>query len=514
MQAPTRRKMLLSLLLAVSMGLNGVGALCAPADRIIVKYRDASAAHPGESLAGERLDRLGGLAGTRLTALRRMSGGAEVLMLPEAMSQSDLKAVAARLARDPDVLYAEPDRLMRPRFVPNDEFYAEQWSLFEDAGGARVQEAWDIERGVPEIVVALIDTGILDHEDLDPSRFVPGYDFISDPQMANDGDGRDADPADPGDAVAAGECEVGEPPQASTWHGTQISGIIGATTDNLIGIAGVTHGARLLMARVLGKCGGFTSDIVDAMRWAAGLSVPGVADNPQPARVINLSFGGEGSCSGIEQDAINDVNAAGAVVLVAAGNESTSASTLSPANCDGVVTVAATTRSGARASYTNTGPEVDISAPGGDDDSRENAVLTISNTGLDGQQDDDYAFLIGTSVATAHASGIAALVLSANDALSSAQVRGILRDTARRFPDASCTMFSCGSGIVDAQAAVQSALGTTADQDNGSDGGGGGGCTQIHHARTDPVDPLLPVLVAGAALVLLRRMRKAARRSR
>ena len=327
--------------------------------------------------------------------------------------------------------------------------------------------AWDLERGVPEIVIAQLDTGILAHEDLDPARWVPGYDFISDRDMANDGNGRDADPADPGDWVAAGECGSGEPAEASSWHGTQVAGIIAATTDNGTGIAGVNHGSRLLMARVLGKCGGYTSDIVDAMRWAAGLRIPGVPDNARPARVINLSLGGDGPCSRLEQDAIDEVNARGAVVVVAAGNGSGDVADQNPANCQGVIAVAATTRSGARAAYTNTGSGVDLSAPGGD---AADGVLVLSNTGSTVAAADDYLPVAGTSFSTAQVSGIAGLMLSINGDLNPQQVHDLLVQSARPFPDASCNSLLCGAGIVDAAAAVQQSVTTPGNPDADADG--------------------------------------------
>jgi serine protease len=502
-------------------------------NRLIVKFNTPADDGLRDGGPAEQLERLNTRAGMTLSRGRAMSYNAGVYFLPGWMPEDVATRVAARLAADPSVEYAEPDRLRRPLFVPNDTLYDQQWNLFEDAGGARLPDAWDRERGAAKIVIALLDSGILSHNDLDPARLVPGYDFMSDPDMANDGDGRDADPADPGDWVAAGECDPDDPASPSSWHGTQNTSVIGAATDNAAGIAGVTHGTRLLMVRVLGKCGGFISDIVDAMRWSAGLSVPGVPDNVNPARVINLSFGGEGKCTRVEQDAIDDVNARGAVVMVAAGNGAGDVDEQSPASCGGVVTVAATTRGGGRASYTNTGAGVDVSAPGGD---FSDGLLVLSNDGDTTPAADSFLLVAGTSYATAQVSGIAALVLSVNEDLNSLQVRDILAGSARPFVDSSCNQFICGSGIVDASAAVQQAesMPGQPDSDNdgvrdvvdlcpdtradelvdvngcsdrqldgkdgsGGGGGGGGGCTVSHAAVSDP---LLPLLMLAAVLKL------------
>ena len=499
-------------------------------NRLIVKFNTPANDGPRDDRPAEQLKQLNTRAGITLSWGRVISNNTGVYVLPRWVPEDVAASVAARLAADPSVEYAEPDRLRRPLFVPNDTFYDQQWNLFEDAGGARMPGAWDQERGAANIIIALLDSGILNHSDLAPARLVPGYDFISDPDMANDGDGRDADPTDPGNWVTAGECGPDEPAFSSSWHGTQITGVVGASSDNAAGIAGVTHGTRLLMVRVLGKCGGFTSDIVDAMRWVAGLSVPGVPDNANPARVINLSFGGEGECTRLEQDAIDDVNARGAVVMVAAGNAASDVDKQSPANCGGVVTVAATTRGGGRASYTNTGAGVDVSAPGGD---FSDGLLVLSNAGDTIPAADDFLLAAGTSYATAHVSGIAALMLSVNEDLNPLQVRDILAGSARPFVDSSCNQFICGSGIVDASAAVPQAKSTPGQPDSDIDGvrdivdlcpdtradelvdangcsdsqldgkdgggGGGGGCT-VSHATVS--DPLLPLLMLVAVLKL------------
>jgi len=509
-------------------------------NRLIVKFNASLDDGTQDDRSAEQLKRLNMRAGMTLSRGRTLSNDAGVYVLPGWMPENMAASVAMRLAKDPAVEYAEPDRLRRPLFVPNDSFYAQQWNLFEDAGGLRLPDAWDQERGTPNIVIALLDSGILSHSDLDPARRVPGYDFISDPDIANDGDGHDADPSDPGDWTSAGECDSAEPASSSSWHGTQITGVVGAATDNAAGVAGVTHGTRLLVVRVLGKCGGFTSDIVDAMRWSAGLPVPGVPNNDNPARVINLSFGGEGKCTRLEQDAIDDVNARGSVVMVAAGNEAGDVDQQSPANCNGVVTVAATTRSGGRTSYTNTGAGVDVSAPGGD---FSNPLLVLSNDGDTIPAADNFLLVAGTSYATAQVSGVAALVLSVNENLSPLQVRDILAGSARPFTDASCDQLICGSGIVDANAAVLRAASTLGqpDSDNdgvrdvedlcpdtradelvdadgcsdrqldgkdggggGGSGGGGGGCTVSHPTG---FDPLLPLLMLVAVLMLAGRGR-------
>jgi serine protease len=504
--------------------------------RLIVRFVNPADGGTQSGVDAALLGRLNARAGTVLTPLHAMSYNARVFALPQRVPESVAARLAARLADDPAVAYALPDRVLKPAFVPNDPRYAQQWNLFEDAGGVRMPAAWDLERGIPEIVIAQLDTGLLAHEDLDPARWLPGYDFISDRNMASDGDGRDADPTDPGDWVAAGECGSGEPAEDedSSWHGTQVAGMIAATTDNGTGIAGVNHGSRLLMARVLGKCGGYTSDIVDALRWAAGLHVKNVPDNAHPARVINLSLGGDGSCSRLEQDAIDEVTARGTVVVAAAGNGSGDVADQNPANCRGVIAVAATTRSGARADYTNTGSGVDLSAPGGD---AADGVLVLSNTGSTVAAADDYLTVSGTSFSTAQVSGIAGLMLSINGDLNPQQVHDLLLQSARPFPDASCNSRLCGAGIVDAAAAVQQSATTPGNPDadadgvkdvndlcpdtpagvsvdpdgcsvlqlnaannGGGGGGGGGGCSL---GRAGGFDPLLPLLLLFSALVLV-----------
>ncbi len=413
-------------------------------DRFIIRLRDPSAD------ASARLSAISGRSGSTFTYLRAMSGGAHVVRLTQAARTATMAAagnvaetrrlVARQLMLDPEIAYAEPDHRLVPMLVPNDPLYQQQWNYYEAAGGINLPAAWNITTGSAAIVVAVIDTGIRPHVDL-AGRTVPGYDFIGDTTVSVDGDGRDADPSDPGD----GGCG-----NSSSWHGTHVSGTVGAASNNGVGVSGVNWVSKILPARVLGKCGGYTSDIVDAMRWSAGIAVPGVPANANPARVENLSLGATEACTNAFQSAVNDVVARGTVVVVAAGNENADVATSEPANCSGVIAVGATLRNGGRASFSNYGSGVTISAPG-------SGILSTLNAGTTTPGADSYAFYSGTSMATPHVAGVASLMLSQNPALTPAQVKARLQQTARAFPTGTgsdCTTALCGAGIVDAGAAL------------------------------------------------------------
>ena len=443
-------------------------------DQLIVKLRDQDAGAQTVTLGPGRAQALSNAAGATLLPLRGMATGAQVLKLPYRMTVAEAAAIAERLSGDPNVEYAEPDRIMRPLRVPTDLRYPEQWHYQDpvvdgEPGGANLPTAWNITTGAGGIVIAVIDTGILaTHADLASARLLAGYDFISENSSgvfftANDGDGRDADPSDPGDAVVANECFPGSGASDSSWHGSHVMGTVGATANNNPttppGGAGVNWNSMLLPVRVLGKCGGFTSDIVDAMMWAAGNPVASVPNNANPAHVLNLSLGGLGPCSITEQTAIDTITAGGTAVVIAAGNDSSNASLSSPGNCNGVITVAATNRVGGRTLYTNFGSLVEIAAPGGETAIPANGVLSTINTGPQGPVTDTYAFYEGTSMATPHVAGIVSLMLSVNSALTPTRVLNELQATARTFPTGTvldCSTSTCGAGIVDAGAVVQS----------------------------------------------------------
>ena len=318
-------------------------------DRLIVKYRSGAGPYPTVQARVATLV-AANRHGVVVSPLRQMAGGAQVFRLSKAMRHHDVESLASSLkAGDPNVEFAEPDRLLKPLFTPNDTLFAQQWSLSDATAGIRAPQAWDRARGAG-ITVAVIDTGVLPHADL-LANLLPGYDFVTDVTMAGDGNARDADASDPGDAVAAGACGAGSAASTSSWHGTHVAGIVAAAGGNAAGVAGVAFGARILPLRVLGRCGGYTSDIADAMVWAVGGVVSGLPLNPNPARVLNLSLGGRSACNRSTQIAIDTARAKGAVVVVAAGNDNTDAATSAPANCAGVVVVTATGRSGGRASY-------------------------------------------------------------------------------------------------------------------------------------------------------------------
>jgi serine protease len=339
--------------------------------------------------------------------------------------------------------------------TPNDPLYTNQWNYFDATAGLRLPAAWDKSTGAG-INVAVIDTGYRPHVDL-KGQILQGYDFITSTVIANDGNGRDSDASDPGDAVVAGECGSGSPSQdeASSWHGTHVAGTIAALTNNGVGVSGVAFGAKIVPARVLGKCGGYTSDIADAIIWSSGGAVSGVPANANKARVINMSLGGSGSCDTTTQNAINSARSRGTVVVVAAGNSNVNASNSSPANCVGVIAVAAVGKTGGKASYSNYGAIVDVAAPGGDAGA---GILSTLNSGQTAPASDNYAYYMGTSMATPHVAGVVALMLSKNPNLTPNDVESKLKSSARAFP-ATCS--GCGSGIVDASAAVSAAMGST-----------------------------------------------------
>ena len=443
-------------------------------NRLIVKFRgdggDKFSAQAGASARehvhalNARLDSSAAAdAGATLSFLKSVSAHTHVAQTSRTMGHAELSALAQAVAQDPRVEYAEVDERVYPHFVPNDSLYAAHQGNLKSpvvvAGGANLPNAWGrTVGGVPVsgagVTVAVLDTGYRPHADL-AANVVAGYDFISPDGFnnyfsANDGDGRDASALDPGDwNTQANQCDL----ENSSWHGTHVAGIIGAVGNNDAGVIGVAYRAQILPLRVLGVCGGFTSDTAAALQWAAGLTVPGVPANPNVAKVINMSFGRTGNCSPTYQAAITAARNAGAVVVVSAGNEYSRTTITQPANCAGVIAVTAHTSSGAIADYANTGVGTTISAPG-------TSIYTTSNTGLTAPAADSYDALSGTSFSAPQVAGVAALLMQIKPGIRPTEVQSHLVSSARAFPSGTycATRTDCGAGLLDAFRAVNAVL--------------------------------------------------------
>jgi serine protease len=387
-------------------------------------------------------------------------------------SQAGTLALVAQLKSRKDVAWAEPNQIMRATATPDDTFFNKEWHL----NAINVPQAWDLETGSnlgpnpnsSPVTVAVVDTGLLTgHPDIQ-GKFWPGYDFISDFTTANDGNGRDNNPDDPGDVVGG----------QGSYHGSHVAGTIAAATNNGVGIAGVSWGAKILPVRVLGVDinggggAGSTSDIIDGILWAAGVPVAGVPNNPNPAQIINLSLGGGGRCEvgSTLQRTFDQVNAKGAIVVVAAGNENVETADTIPASCSGVITVGATNKAGTRAPYSNYGPRVDVMGPGGQGDASSSVNEVLSLDKQDGPGGGfGYGYKQGTSMATPHVAGVLALLKSKDPNLNFSRALSILKRTARPLTATQCTgtgtakvPSDCGAGLIDAFAALN-ALSTNPD---------------------------------------------------
>ncbi len=411
-------------------------------------------------------ERFSGTIGQPVAAVRQV-GEVWVLTLFQSQSPDRLAKIAEILQQDPAVQYADPVRRVYASRVPADPQFPDQWSLSEAHAGVNAPIAWDVQTGTIGTTVAVIDTGILPHPDI-AGRLLPGYDFITDPERARDGDGRDANPRDEGDWLEAGDCG-GAYPQDSFFHGLFVAGIIGAATDNGIGIAGLDWSANILPVRALGRCGGTFEDVLEAMLWASGVPIAGIPANPNPAKVINLSLGGYGGCAQAIQEAVDDAMSLGSVIVASAGNESADVTYFAPANCSGVITVSAHQRSGDRTSYSNFGPRVDVSAPGGEGEVQDR-VLSLSYTGTTTPGEPSYRYGIGTSFAAPHVAGTVSLMLARNRNLTPGKVLSILQGTVRDFPiGTQCGVgHICGTGLLDAGVAVTSTIPALASAPLGS----------------------------------------------
>lgn len=423
-----------------------------PGKKLMVRL--AAAASPNWSVL---LPRWSSLVGSNVSVDHQI-GDVWVLKLDSPVPDATLANMAAQLETDDSIQYADPVRRVHPQRVPNDPSFPQQWSLSDPVGGINAAAAWNMQIGNSQQVIAVIDTGITPHPEL-TGKVLPGYDFITDPDTANDGDGRDNDPSDPGDGTGDNECGPGIPGEASSWHGTFVSGLIAANTNNGTGIAGINWNAMILPVRALGRCGGSFDDVAASILWAIGMPVAGAPPNPNPAHVINMSLGGQSECPQAIQDAINVALAQGVVVAVAAGNYAINASQFAPASCSGVISVGASTRQGDRASYSNFGVRVDISAPGGDG-AQSDWILSLSNDGQSKPGAPDYAIGVGTSFAAPQVAGVASLMLARNANLTPGQVLGIMSAAARPFADPTvCAQGpACGVGLLDAGVALNATV--------------------------------------------------------
>lgn len=430
--------------------------------------------------------------------------------------------LAARLSQESDVEYAVVDQRRHRVSAPNDPLYGDnlvgytptagQWYLRAPNSTIKssidMEPAWAITQGQASVVVAVLDTGVrYDHAELLPvgsgGNLLPGYDMVTNVGMANDGNGRDADPTDPGDWITYAETTSNGQfsgcgrdannnlaAENSSWHGTQTTGVIGALTHNASGMASVGRNLRILPVRVLGKCGGYDSDIMAGMLWAAGIGVAGAPANPNPAKVINLSLGGSGACSQAYRDTLAQLNALGVVVVASAGNAGGAVTV--PANCPGVIAVAGLRHAGTKVGFSDLGADIAISAPAGNCVNTGAGqpclypILTTSNAGTttpvasSSIYTNSYYTSLGTSFSAPMVAGTVGLMLSVDPSLTPAAVRAILLGSARPFPSSGadngdggattvlrcvaptssdqaqcyCTTATCGSGMLDAGAAV------------------------------------------------------------
>ena len=424
----------------------GPGAGTAATDRVVVKFRDGAAPEDSrDNVYAQAADRSGdaGLVETAATA-----DGAQVVRTDGMLAGAELEALTTALEQDPAVEYAEPDLLATTAAVPNDPSYAAlQWSLWDDPAGLGMPLAWDRATGAGQ-TIAIVDTGITSHPDLD-ANVLPGYDFVSTAPNGRDGDGWDPDPTDMGDHPDAVLCPNSPMPPNSTWHGTHTAGIAAADANNGLGISGVAPDAKILPVRAVGACSqGYITDVAAGVLWAAGAPVAGAAANPNPATVINLSLGVPGECPAVLQSAISEALNRGIPVVVAAGNQGTDAAQSAPANCAGVISVAATDVSGALAPYSNSGT-VTLAAPGGDPYAQ---ILSTGNAGAQGLGAPTYTERNGTSMAAPAVSGAVALLREVSPGLGVAGLRDALTSTARQAPGGCAA--GCGAGIVDPVSAL------------------------------------------------------------
>ena len=423
----------------------GIPDSVARTDRVVVSWSGALGG--AEARSAERIARLSAAAGRAVRFERLLEPGLAVYELDARLGAS-ARAILGRLAAVSGVARVEPDLWVTADAIPNDPYAASQWGMLGStdgsAWGTDVLNAWPTTTG-SGVVVAVVDTGITVHPDL-AGQTVAGYDFIADTFVSNDGNGRDADPSDPGDWTT-GQC--GEA-SASSWHGTHVTGTVVAIANNATGVFGGAPAAKVQPVRVLGRCGGYLTDVGDGIRWASGGTVSGVPANATPARVINVSLGGgSSSCPSYFSSAISAARSNGAVVVVAAGNSAANAANYSPANCSAATTVAAITSTGVRASFSNYGAVVDVAAPGA-------GIWSTVNSGTTVPASATYANWNGTSMATPHAAAAVALLLSAYPTLTPEAAEAILRLTSKPL---SSPPVPIGAGAVNAGSAVTALAG-------------------------------------------------------
>lgn len=477
------------------------------ATRLIVKLRPVASTSPDDPPlpAGrvtaqgygeghrDRARQLAARSGLGVSAARDLGQGMVALALANPVAGEQLGPALAALRGNPDVEFAEVDRRRYVRALPNDTLYSSQWYLQgAQVSATNFEAAWDTTTGSADTVIAVLDTGVrFEHPDL-AGRVVPGYDFVSGESTssfvsANDGDDWDSDASDPGDWVSSAEARSGPlygcDVSRSSWHGTRVAAMVGAVTGNGTGVAGGTWSGAVLPVRVLGKCGGYDSDIVAGMRWAAGLPVAGAPPNLTPARIINLSLGSVDRCASAYSTVIAELTEAGVVVIASAGNDSGPVET--PANCPGVLAVAGLRHVGTKVGYSSLGAQVGISAPAGNCPEIDSTFLcsfslvTADNTGqtvpASSSYTDDANYNIGTSFSAPIVAALAGLMHSVNDGLTTGEFIARIKSGARPFPapepglptcpgldsataQCNCTTTTCGAGIADAPGAVNEAL--------------------------------------------------------
>jgi len=366
-----------------------------------------------------------------------------------------LMAVKA-LRRSANVAAADLNYRRDAMLTPNDSGFRYQWHYQM----INLPQAWDITTGYPqdgnpEVIVAVIDTGVLvNHPDLQ-GKLVAGYDFINDLTSARDGDGMDSDANDPGDLSYG---------TRSTFHGTHVAGTIAAASNNDLGATGVSWGAKIMPLRVLGKGGGTSYDVMQAVLYAAGLDNDSGTLPTQRADVINLSLGG-GGFSQTEQDAFTLARGAGVIIVAAAGNNNSSSPSY-PAAYQGVTSVSAVDSKFGRASYSNFGPLIDVAAPGGtfawdaNNDGQLDGIYSTAGSDSSGAIEYTYRLLTGTSMAAPHVAGVVALMKAVNpnltpDAFDTLLASGVLtQDIGGPGRDN-----DFGYGLIDAFKAVTAASG-------------------------------------------------------